>query len=343
MDLRQAAITTRQDQPRHDPDEAARAAHAPRPACATSAPGPTSRPSSPPTPRVVAERISGAGPGGYAVDVLSARPRRAAHVRLHAAGGGDDAGDRLARRVDLERRRDRRRRRPRDQRRGRLAGLRRQRRRQARPVRPHDGHRRAPSRSGASTLSDEVIRAGQNATYTIDGGAEQESQTNVVTNAIAGLRLTFKGVTAPPASVTVGAPGLDTEARLRVALKAGRLGSWVLDLATEELTSTERCKAIFGRMAGQSLTYQELKESVHADDRAPMQERVAGAIASGHDFEAEYRTVWPNGSLHWAEARARIVKDEAGRPTKLIGALRGHHGSQAGRGDTGCSRGGADG
>jgi flagellar hook-associated protein 2 len=49
-----------------------------------------------------------------------------------------------------------------------------------------------------------------NALYRIDGAATAtQSQTNVVDDALAGLRLTFKGVTTSPASVTVGAPDID--------------------------------------------------------------------------------------------------------------------------------------
>jgi flagellar hook-associated protein 2 len=63
-----------------------------------------------------------------------------------------------------------------------------------------------------SMLSDEVVRAGVNARYSIDGGPEVPSQTNTVTDAIAGLKLTFKGVTDAPASIAIGAPGLDKAA-----------------------------------------------------------------------------------------------------------------------------------
>jgi flagellar hook-associated protein 2 len=60
-----------------------------------------------------------------------------------------------------------------------------------------------------SPLSGEQITAGVNATYTVNGGAVQSSQTNVVADAIPGLKLTFKGTTASPASITVGVPGVD--------------------------------------------------------------------------------------------------------------------------------------
>jgi flagellar hook-associated protein 2 len=53
------------------------------------------------------------------------------------------------------------------------------------------------------------------ASYSIDGVAQPPSQTNVLENAVAGLRITLKGVTAAPATVTVSEPTLD-----RTALKA---------------------------------------------------------------------------------------------------------------------------
>jgi flagellar hook-associated protein 2 len=53
------------------------------------------------------------------------------------------------------------------------------------------------------------------ASYSLNGGAPVTSQTNVLENAIPGLRVTLKGVTAAPATVNVGAPELD-----RAAVKA---------------------------------------------------------------------------------------------------------------------------
>jgi flagellar hook-associated protein 2 len=49
------------------------------------------------------------------------------------------------------------------------------------------------------------------ASYSIDG-AGKTSSSNIVTDGLAGVTLTLKGVTASPVSVTVGAPGPDTDA-----------------------------------------------------------------------------------------------------------------------------------
>ena len=109
------------------------------------------------------------------------------------------------------------------------------------------------------------------------------------------------------------------EARLRVALKAGRLGSWIWNVDSGELLCSDRCKAIFGRKPDQTLTYDELRQAVHPDDREAMQDAAARAVATGEDYEVEYRTIWPDGSLHWAEVRARLAKGADGRPAQMIG------------------------
>ena len=111
----------------------------------------------------------------------------------------------------------------------------------------------------------------------------------------------------------------EAEARLLVALKAGGLGSWVLDLPTGELACSERCKALFGRAPEQPLSRAELWQSIHPDDRERERASMAEAIVSGRDYEIEYRNVWHDGSVHWTEMRARVVQDAAGVPTRMIG------------------------
>ena len=50
-----------------------------------------------------------------------------------------------------------------------------------------------------------------------------------------------------------------------------------------------------------------------------MHDAVAHSIATGADYEIEYRNVWPDGSVHWAEIRARVVADAVGKPARMIG------------------------
>jgi flagellar hook-associated protein 2 len=58
-----------------------------------------------------------------------------------------------------------------------------------------------------------------NASYSLDGGAPLSSKTNVLENAIPGLRVTLKAVTAAPTTVSVAEPVLDRDA-IKTKVKA---------------------------------------------------------------------------------------------------------------------------
>lgn len=109
------------------------------------------------------------------------------------------------------------------------------------------------------------------------------------------------------------------EDRLRLALQAGRLGSWELDLDTMTLTSSERCKANFGLSPDTSLSYAEMLEQVHPADRTRIQDSVAHAVATGADYAAENRVIWPDGTIHWVELMARVVFGRDGCAHRMVG------------------------
>jgi PAS domain S-box-containing protein len=101
----------------------------------------------------------------------------------------------------------------------------------------------------------------------------------------------------------------ESEERLQTALLAGHLGSWELDLDSLALTASATYKAVFGRGPDDSFTYADLLASVHPDDREQMLAAVEATVKTGQDYAVEYRNVWPDGSIHWVEIRARRVRD----------------------------------
>jgi PAS domain S-box-containing protein len=109
------------------------------------------------------------------------------------------------------------------------------------------------------------------------------------------------------------------EERLRTALLAGRLGSWELDIAARTLTASATFKALFGCAADDNFSWEDLIASVHSDDRKRMQEAVLTSIEIGTDYATEYRTVWADGGIHWAEIRARHVRDGTTGKARLVG------------------------
>jgi flagellar hook-associated protein 2 len=64
--------------------------------------------------------------------------------------------------------------------------------------------------TGTAWTTSEVLKDGVNAKFTVDGGTEQQSRSNVVLAGVPGLQLTLKATGTT--SVTVGAPGPDNTA-----------------------------------------------------------------------------------------------------------------------------------
>jgi len=111
----------------------------------------------------------------------------------------------------------------------------------------------------------------------------------------------------------------ESEGLLQTALDAGHLGTLELHLPEFELQASDTCKAFFGRKPGEAFSYQDLLAAVHPDDRARRLEVLNLAIATGSDYSMEYRNIWPDGSQHWVDVRARAVRRPDGSLKSLVG------------------------
>jgi PAS domain S-box-containing protein len=111
----------------------------------------------------------------------------------------------------------------------------------------------------------------------------------------------------------------ERESLLQTALNAGQLGALELRLPQFELEASDTCKAFFGRKAGEPFSYQDLQASIHADDVVRRQQALDRSIDSGEDYNFEYRNIWPDGSIHWVDVRARAVRGPDGRIRSMVG------------------------
>lgn len=113
----------------------------------------------------------------------------------------------------------------------------------------------------------------------------------------------------------------DSEQRLQLAIKTSRLGVWDLDLRTLRLTASELCKFNHGHGPQAPFTHDDFWAAVHSDDREFAQAAMARAIEARVDYDAEYRVVWPDGSLHWVSVRGEASYAADGTPLRMVGVL----------------------
>ncbi|QJW90072.1 PAS domain-containing protein [Spirosoma taeanense] len=107
--------------------------------------------------------------------------------------------------------------------------------------------------------------------------------------------------------------------RLSLALEAGRLGSYDLDLATNQMTCTARCKANFGLAPEVTFNFDDLIQAIVPDDRPKVQKQIHQAIGTRTPYYAEYRVIWPDGTLHWVKAAGLVIDSDEGQPARIIG------------------------
>jgi two-component system, cell cycle sensor histidine kinase and response regulator CckA len=112
----------------------------------------------------------------------------------------------------------------------------------------------------------------------------------------------------------------ENRARLEMALDAGRMSAWDLDLDTRRITWHRGAEMLFGLspggFAGSEAAF---LERVHPDDRERIQRAMGEAVATGRPYQADFRVVWPDGSVHWVSASGQVQRDAAGKPLRVVG------------------------
>src|SRR5690606_37899431 len=61
------------------------------------------------------------------------------------------------------------------------------------------------------------------------------------------------------------------------------------------------------------------EHDVHPEDRERVLNTVRRTVEERRDHHLEYRIVWPDGGIHWLEARGKLICDERGEPERLVG------------------------
>lgn len=136
---------------------------------------------------------------------------------------------------------------------------------------------------------------------------------------IALLEALARSTAAALAAVQMRETLRENEARLSLALKAGELGTWEMDLASETYTASAMTEANFGFAPDIVLTRDIVRAAIHPDDLDSARLAFALAIRDNADIRVELRNLRPDGTIRWIIIRGRAVHDANGKPVRLSG------------------------
>jgi len=112
--------------------------------------------------------------------------------------------------------------------------------------------------------------------------------------------------------------------RLSRAQEIAHLGSWELDLASNQLTWSDEVYRIFGLQPQEfAATYEAFLEAVHPDDRAAVDAAYSSSIRDGRDkYEIEHRVVKrSSGEIRIVHEKCEHFRDETGRIIRSAGMV----------------------
>ncbi len=110
-----------------------------------------------------------------------------------------------------------------------------------------------------------------------------------------------------------------SEERRSIALSAGDMGSWEVDLVTGHLEWDDGPYRIFGvDPAHFEPTVERIEAMMHPDDRE--KNALAAIVGLGEQrFQVEFRIVRPSGEVRWCYGAGIITRDADGKPVRMNG------------------------
>jgi len=111
-----------------------------------------------------------------------------------------------------------------------------------------------------------------------------------------------------------------SEERLRMAQWVARIGTFDLNIRTGVDIWPPETEALYGLPPGGfGGTLTAFENLIHPDDRQRVIEITREMMRTGQPTEAEWRVVWPDGSVHWIAGRGQVFMDDCGEPSRMLG------------------------
>lgn len=108
---------------------------------------------------------------------------------------------------------------------------------------------------------------------------------------------------------------------LQMALNAGKMGTWELDLVNGIATGSTESHMITGIDATTPRSLADCMDSIHPDDRQRINDVMQTTLVDGGDFTNEFRVRADKGEYRWVEVRGEAKRNDEGDVVSLVGLI----------------------
>jgi two-component system cell cycle sensor histidine kinase/response regulator CckA len=112
----------------------------------------------------------------------------------------------------------------------------------------------------------------------------------------------------------------ETRARMQFALESVGIGFWDWNVRSGRTIWSDVLERLHGLQPGTfGGTHEAFIDAVHPDDRQQVLRSLEQARRDSADSRIEYRTLWPDGSMHWMIGIGRMFFDDEGKVVRAAG------------------------
>lgn len=115
----------------------------------------------------------------------------------------------------------------------------------------------------------------------------------------------------------------DSEERLQLALRAGRMGTFDWDVPTNRVVWSDTHYELFGYPPGDRfpVEFHHFADRIHPEDLPGVLAELKRAMETATDYTNEARVVLPSGTVRWIMGKGQYTYDDDGKPTRMLGAI----------------------
>ena len=108
-------------------------------------------------------------------------------------------------------------------------------------------------------------------------------------------------------------------ARMQMAQAIAGIAIWDRVFSTGEIAWSEGSAELYGYPLENMRSFEAWLNCIHPEDREKVEAAHQLASLGERDYEAEFRVVWPDGSVRWLLSKGRVVKNTRGVPERIVG------------------------
>jgi PAS domain S-box-containing protein len=111
----------------------------------------------------------------------------------------------------------------------------------------------------------------------------------------------------------------ESQERTQIAQQATRWGIFDYSYVTGRNYWSPELEALFGLRPGDfEGTYEAWHKRLHPEDFERVDQELTRALREG-EYSQDFRVIWPDGSVHWLFARAKVFYATDGQPLRILG------------------------